>query len=204
MEKQGNILEDRIEEKLQEAEKKRIDFRWVLTLGMGVFVIFVMGWGVYQLVQNVDDQKQGAYQAEGNQTEKNEKNAGKTLDADALIKNLMDNVTFATELSKLDDSVAEGMITSEAGTKLQVYMGNGSYADEIVVMTAKNENDAKKNQESAKMHLDEMAKMFQDYIPEEAKKIENAVRVRCGCYVIVCVTSDIDTAKELIDAVIRE
>lgn len=204
MEKQGSILEDKIEEKLQDSAKKRIDFRWILTLCMGIFVIFVMCWGIYQLIYNIDSQKQSVDQTVTDQTENNEKNAGKSLDADTLINDLLEQVEFETELSLLDDSVAEGMITTESGTKLQVYMGNGSYADEIVVMTAKNENDAKKNQENAKVHLDEMKKMFQDYIPKEAKKIEDAVRVRCGCYVIMCVTSDTDTAKEVIDAAIKE
>lgn len=180
---------------------QKTDYRLLLTAAMGVFVIAVMCWGVYGMIRDMN-------QTETVQTEqtkvKKQKKTDKKLDENALITNLLKTVAFETELKKLDDSVAGGMIATEEGTKLQVYMGNGSYADEIIVMTAENEKAAQTNQENAKTHLDEMETMFRDYIPKEAKKIENAVRVRCGCYVIVCVTSDTDTAKKVIDAAIDQ
>ena len=83
-------------------------------------------------------------------------------------------------------------------------MGNGSFADEIVIMTAKNEADAKKNQENAKTHLEEMKTMFQDYIPKEAKKIEDAISIQSGNYVIVCITSDVNTADKIIKSAINQ
>ena len=82
-------------------------------------------------------------------------------------------------------------------------MGNGTYADSLIVMTAANESDAETDQKNVESYLEEMKKQFNDYIPEEVKKIENAVKVRCGCYVIVCITSDTDTAKKTIDSFIK-
>ena len=82
-------------------------------------------------------------------------------------------------------------------------MGNGTYSDELVVMTALSEEDAKQNQKNAETHLSEMQKQFKDYIPKEAKKIDSAVKVRCGCYVVVCVTNDAETAKKTIDTFLK-
>ena len=90
--------------------------------------------------------------------------------------------------------------------KIMEYRGTEGIkkVDELIIMTAKNENDAKRNQESVKTHLLETKKAFQDYLPEEAKKIEKAVSIRCGCYVIVCVTADYETAEKTINAFIQD
>lgn len=203
MEKQGNLLEERMEEVQNLENESQRDYRLIPTALMGIFVVIVMCWGVYSMVQDIEKGQSG-YQTLEAQIKKNESSAGETLEVDKLVENLLEKVTFETELKRLDDSVAEGMVTSESGTKLQIYMGNGSFADEIVIMTSKNENAAKRNQENVKAHLDEMGKMFQDYIPKEAKKIDNAVMVRCGCYVIVCVTNDTDTAAVVINDIIEQ
>ena len=206
MENTEKQLEEKFEQLIGQQEEKdrgHIDYRLLITAAMGLFVVFVMCWGVYHMIQDMDGQ-QGTQQITQGQTEVNESSAGQVLAVDALVDALLNQVQFDTELAKIDDSVAEGMVTTEPGTQLQVYMGNGSFADEIVIMSAKNEKAAKKNQENAKKHLEEMQQMFQDYIPKEAKKIEGAVRVRCGSYVIVCVTSDTDTAKKVINKEIKK
>lgn len=185
----------------------RPDCRLFIMSVMGIFVLAVFGWGICQLIKNINTAGQMMTYAELQSIKKiedNSQNAGKTLDVEALITKVLDKVAFEAELNKLDDSVAEGMIETTEGTKLQVYVGNGTYADELIVMTAKNESDARKNQENVKVHLSETKEEFQDYIPEEAKKIEEAVSIRCGCYVIVCVTSDYEKAEEIINAFIQD
>lgn len=183
------------------------DIRMLLVWGMGIFVLVTMGWGICQHVKGINTRGElVTYDAVQGLTkiEDNTKNVGKTIDTEKLIQKLLDNVVFDAELNRLDDSVAEGMLDTAEGTSLQFYAGNGIYADELIVMTAKNETDAKKNQENVKAHLSETKKAFQDYIPKEAEKIEHAVSVRCGCYVIVCVTSDYEKAEKTINAIIQE
>lgn len=183
------------------------DIRLLLISLMGIFVLGAMGWGICQHVKGINTRgEMTTYEAvQGlKKIEDNTENAGKTIDVDKLIQKILDNVVFDAELNKLDESVAEGMVEITEGTKLQFYAGNGIYADELIVMTAKNEEDAKKNQENVKIHLSETKKAFQDYIPEEAGKIDNAVSIRCGCYVIVCITSDYEKAEKTIHAMIQE
>ncbi len=205
MEKQENLSKERIEEKKEDTARHKTDYRLLSTIVMSIFVVFVIGWSICHTVRDINQQATANQAAGEKKTKAQEKqNVGKDLDVDALVRDLLGKVIFDTELKKLDDTVAEGMITAESGTKLQVYMGNGSFADEIVIMTAKNEADAKKNQENAKTHLEEMKTMFQDYIPKEAKKIEDAISIQSGNYVIVCITSDVNTADKIIKSAINQ
>lgn len=194
------------------AEKKvkaagKPDIRLLVMSVMGIFMLAAGGWGVTQMVKTVNTKGQMTTYEEVQSIKKiedNSGNAGKTIDVDGLIEKVLNKVVFEAELNKLDDSVAEGMVEATEGTKLQFYVGNGTYADELLIMTAKNEKDAKENQENAKAHLTETRQAFQDYIPKEAEKIDKAVSIRCGCYVIVCVTADYETAEKTINAVIQE
>lgn len=191
------------QEKKGWAAATKPDFHMLLIVLMGIFVIFVMVWGVCQSIKTINN---AAKTPEPSvlKVEDNTKNAGKTIDVDTLVQKVLDNVAFEAELNKLDDSVAEGMVETAEGTKLQIYMGNGTYADEFLVMTARDETAAKKNMDAANNHLEETKATFRDYRPEEAKKIEDAVSIRCGCYVIVCVTSDYETAEKTINSIIKE
>lgn len=179
--------------------------RFYLCAVMAIFVILATGWGVCQVVRaiNVGEEQQKMTVQPGEQVEDNSANAGKKIDVDKLVTRVLDNVTFEAELNLLEDSVASGMINAAEGTDLRIYMGNGTYSDELVVMTALSEEDAKQNQSNAETHLSEMQKQFKDYIPKEAKKIDSAVKVRCGCYVVVCVTNDAETAKKTIDTFLK-
>lgn len=191
------------QEKKGWAAATKPDFHMLLIVLMGIFVIFVMVWGVCQSIKTINN---AAKTPEPSvlKVEDNTKNAGKTIDVDTLVQKVLDNVAFEAELNKLDDSVAEGMVETAEGTKLQIYMGNGTYADEFLVMTARDETAAKKNMDAANNHLEETKATFRDYRPEEVKKIEDAVSIRCGCYVIVCVTSDYETAEKTINSIIKE
>lgn len=193
------------EKKMKAAGKP--DMRLLVMSIMAIFMLAASGWGVTQMVKTVNTRGQMTTYEEVQSIKKiedNSENAGKTIDVDGLIEKVLNKVVFEAELNKLDDSVAEGMVETTEGTKLQFYVGNGTYADELLIMTAKSEKDAKENQENAKAHLTETRQAFQDYIPKEAEKIDKAVSIRCGCYVIVCVTADYETAEKTINAVIQE
>ena len=188
------------------ARWKRGAFRPYVCAAMALFVAIASGWGICQMVRaiNVEEEQQKMMAQPGEQVEDNSPNKGKTIEVDKLIERILDRVTFEAELNPLEETVASGMSDVAEGTDLRIYMGNGTYSDELVVMTAPSESDAKQNQKSVENHLLEMQGQFEDYIPKEAKKIDSAVKVRCGCYVVVCVTNDSDTAKETINAFFKD
>ena len=70
---------------------------------------------------------------------------------------------------------------------------------EVGVFTAKDSNQAKETMEDVQKYLDDQADSFQDYVPEETKRIGNAVLEQKNQYVVLCVSGDSDQAKEIIE-----
>lgn len=198
-------------EKKKSPKQKQEDRRMVACLLLGLFVLLVIVWGLWQTIELIRTGEiipangyAAAEQQDEMKVEDNSANDGKKIDIDAMIKDLLSQVNFEGELSLLETSVAEGMVETTEGTDLKVYMGNGTYADELIVMTARSEKDAESNQENARAHLAEMKKQFDDYLPEQSKKIESAVQIRCGSYVVICVTSDVQNAEKIVDQYMKE
>ena len=120
---------------------------------------------------------------------------------DTLIK----QISFDTELSAMDAEVSETMVgTQSKDTEVILYMGEGTCADELLVLRAADEDSAKAELDSVQQHLGEMQTSFEDYLPKEAKKIEDAVIVQAGNYVIACVTKDSENAQKAIDQIVSE
>ena len=198
-------------------------YRFPIVAGMCVFVLFVMIWSFTQTVKGInlekdnpvsamedqaqdkDSQKDEDGQADNDNTEepKEEVKSGKEINMEALAKKLIKEVGFETKLAKLDDSVASGMIAAADGTELKIYMGNGSSADELILMKAESESAAQDNMKSAEEHLKEMQKSMEGYLPEQAKKIDNAVKVQSGTYVFICVAADTAKAKKIINNAVK-
>ena len=78
-------------------------------------------------------------------------------------------------------------------------MGSGSTAEEVAVFDTPDEETARKQMEHVQAYLDDQAESFRDYIPEETKRVENAVLEQRGKYVILCVSGDPDKAEEIIE-----
>ena len=195
-------------------------YRFPIVAGMCVFVLFVMIWSFTQTVKGInlekenpvvaekeptqDEQKNGDEQGQSTEDPKAEKvKSGKDINMEALAKKLIKEVGFETKLAKIDDSVASGMIVAADGTELKIYMGNGSSADQLILMKAGSESAAKDNLKSAEAYLKEVKQSLEDYLPDQAKKIDSAVKVQNGAYVFVCVTTDTDKAKKIINNTVK-
>ena len=99
----------------------------------------------------------------------------------------------------MDDSVTQSMITTASDkTKVVLYMGEGTSADELLIMTVNDESRMDPEIENVQQHLTDMQQSFQDYLPKEAKKIDDAVILQSGKYIVACVCSDKDTAGSVI------
>lgn len=125
--------------------------------------------------------------------------SAKTIDATELAKSLATEIAYDDTLEELDaDEIAMYMDVPD-GVESVMYMGSGSTAEEVAVFTAQDEDTAKTMMTNVQSHLDDQAESFEDYIPEEAKRVGNAVLEQKGKYVILCVSGDSDTAKEVIE-----
>ena len=154
---------------------------------MAIFIAAVFIWGIVQWqatgVKEPAVQKALATQKKVNNV------SDKKVNIEALTKILLQDIKYETKLNLMDDSVVEGIVSLQKDSK------------EVLVVTASSEEKAKKDQGAVEQHLKEMKHSFEDYIPKQADKIENAVIIRCGKYVVACVTDDYETAQnKIVDA----
>ncbi|MBR5488249.1 MAG: DUF4358 domain-containing protein [Firmicutes bacterium] len=120
------------------------------------------------------------------------------IDEERFMDDMLHKVTFDCELSRLQDDAVDAFFTIPEGTEAVVYMGNGAYADHAAIFEAEDAPAAEKILEELKGYTDDLKHSFEDYIPQEAAKIDRAVVVQKGNCVVLCITSD-ETAKSFVD-----
>ena len=126
-------------------------------------------------------------------------NSSVSIDASALADSLANDITYESELSKLSEDEITNYIDVLDGVEGIMYMSSGSTAEEVVVLTTPDESAAQTMYTNVQQFLKDQKSSFEDYIPAEAKRIDDAVTVQKGNYVVVCVSGDSDKAKEIVD-----
>lgn len=121
----------------------------------------------------------------------------KTIDAEKLSEDLLNNVTFQDELTLADDNTAKKLYNVEDFVNAYVYISSGATAEEIAVFEFKDEDNAKQALDNANTRISEQKDSFASYIPEEVKKLDNAVVKQTGCYLIVCVSDGSEAADTI-------
>ncbi len=122
-----------------------------------------------------------------------------TLDTAAFSAAVQENVQFDSTLALAEESVAQTMFTLPEGVQVELYIGSGSSADELAIFTCKDSAQAKETAEAVNAHLSDLKSAFEDYLPAEADKVNNAVLAEKGKYVVLCITSDYIKAASVID-----
>ncbi len=124
-------------------------------------------------------------------------------DLNALAEKLKECITEGerTTLNQFTEDRIEKMI----GVKKDLYNkavcivdASGGFANEIDCFEAKDESAAKEIETALKQRIEKQKDGFRDYVPAEMPKLENAVLVVDGQYVIMCISSNSDKAKEII------
>lgn len=122
------------------------------------------------------------------------------IDTEQLAKEVLEKISFDTELTLMEPAVVDSMITTAVeNTEVILYMGEGTCADELLIITVQDKENVRSEIESVQQHLSDMQQSFLDYLPKEAKKIDDAVILQTKNYIVACVTSDADHAKEVIE-----
>ncbi|MCH5268376.1 MAG: DUF4358 domain-containing protein [Lachnospiraceae bacterium] len=184
---------------------KQFQFKRVgILAGMAAFILCVFIWGALnwqrtsRTVIQIPDYQGSDYQNAQREEEPQQTASGKAVDIDQLTEDLLNDIEYDTELEEMEESVATGMLELQKKSEITLYMGDGTCSDQILIVTSDSEQAAEKDQKAVEQYLMEMKKSFEDYIPEQAAKIEDAVIIRCGCYVTACVTEQAEDAKEII------
>lgn len=167
---------------------------------LALLVLAVSLWAFVQGVQR--EMEPVAELAATRQEEQKQDVQQETYTVEELGTALLEQISFDTELTAIESSVAGTMVGTQSGdTEVILYMGEGTCADELLVLRAADEDGARAELDSVQQHLGEMQASFEDYLPGEAKKIEDAVIVQQGSFVIACVTSDAENAQKVIQKI---
>lgn len=127
----------------------------------------------------------------------NSVNQGDGADLGAVAEELLKNAGFVDELNQADAATVEKLYGISGAKEAVVYISSGATAEEIALFSFETEKEAEQAEELAKARIDEQKESFESYVPEEVKKLDNAVIRRLGSRLAVCV-ADGDAAEEIL------
>lgn len=125
------------------------------------------------------------------------------LDEEDFAEYLVSHIVFTDMMSEVDDDAAEALyalygLTEEDYDDLTAYMSTGATAEEIVVISVDNDEQAVKVSDILKARVDAQIKSFENYVPGEVNKLSEAVIEQVDNCIILAVCDDYDeylTAK---------
>ena len=118
-----------------------------------------------------------------------------TVDAEGLGKALTERVQFDSTMSVID---AGDYLELPEGSSAAAYMSDGSTMEEIFVVQCSDKTDASAVKVSMQSLLDSQKQEMERYKPEEVARLDSAIFATYGTCVVLCVTSDTDTANAVI------
>jgi len=127
------------------------------------------------------------------------------IDAQALAEHLFENITFADELTKVDNDIAYEIygMEKDVAKDIAVYMSTGATAEEIAVFTVSSDNEALLVSTAFNSRIEQQKSGFENYVPEELPKLEKAVITQIDSAVVMIVCNDTDEANEAVGSYIE-
>lgn len=120
-----------------------------------------------------------------------------SVDLGVIADELLKNAGFADELNQADADTVEKLYGISGAKEAVVYISSGATAEEIALFSFETEKEAEQAEELAKARISEQKESFGSYVPEEVKKLDNAVIRRSGSRLAVCV-ADGGAAEEIL------
>ncbi|MGN0403424.1 MAG: DUF4358 domain-containing protein [Acetatifactor sp.] len=125
------------------------------------------------------------------------------IDTNAMVRELLEKVEFEDELNRVEDAGTIKMLYDvDNATEAYVYISSGATAEEIAVFTFENKEAAELGLKKAEERLTVQKENYTSYVPEEVKKLDNAVVKQTGNYVVLCV-SEGDEAGKIIEGYMK-
>ena len=122
----------------------------------------------------------------------------KEVNAEELASALATQITYTGKIEKLDADDVEWYIDLEEGVTGIVYEVSGVSSEQVAVFTVPNNDAAKKTIASLEELLADQKDQNAAYDAKVTTRIENAVLVQKGNFVILCVSDDSAKAKQII------
>jgi len=122
-----------------------------------------------------------------------------SIEEEDFMKELMETVSFDCQLYQVKEEGIANFFSLEEGTEALLYMSSGAYGDHAGIFTAADEKQAEQVLGMVQSYAEDLRHSFEDYMPEEAAKIDQALILQKGRYVVLCITND-KGAREFIDS----
>ncbi len=130
------------------------------------------------------------------------KSSGKQPAAAEVVKAVAAQMSFSDTMSEGEQSMFTARYEIDAALleDQALYVGTLATADELMVMKLKDQKDVQAAKDAISAHLEDQKFAFETYIPEEMPKIENAVVLTNGNYVLLAVAADTSKVEETFKA----
>ena len=127
-----------------------------------------------------------------------------SLSVPTMADTLRAQVSFTDQMEKADADTVYTLYHLDADLVAEqgVYLSTGATAEEIAVFAAKDAGGAKQIEQAVQARLQTQKDGFADYLPAEMDKLNQAVLVVKGRYVIFCVANDAGQVRSVIDSLL--
>lgn len=116
-----------------------------------------------------------------------------TIDVEAAADALLANITFEDDMTLLDNSMLTTTypeLKTEDVVKSKVYTSLAATTEEIAAFEAKDTAGADRIEAAMNARVTAQKELYESYAPEEAARVQKAVIVKKGNYVLFCVAGD--------------
>ena len=126
-----------------------------------------------------------------------------TVNAQGLAQALLEKTSFDAELTAVPNEELGYYFQLPEGCTAAAYMSSGSTAEEVFVIQCKSGDDAAALRASMQEFLDSQKTEMERYLPAEVDRINSAIFETYGTCVVLCVSSDTDTARSVIKEYVK-
>ena len=126
-----------------------------------------------------------------------------TVNAQGLAQALLEKTSFDAELTAVPNEALGYYFQRPEKCDAAAYMSSGSTAEEIFVIECYDGTSAAALRTSMQAFLDSQKTEMERYLPAEVDRINGAIFETYGTCVVLCVTSDTDTARSIIKEYVK-
>ena len=126
-----------------------------------------------------------------------------TVNAQGLAQALLEKTSFDAELTAVPNEELGYYFQLPEKCDAAAYMSSGSTAEEIFVIECYDGTSAAALRTSMQAFLDSQKTEMERYLPAEVDRINGAIFETYGTCVVLCVTSDTDTARSIIKEYVK-
>jgi len=125
------------------------------------------------------------------------------VDVTKIADRLLNEIKYDDKLAEAEkeslDVIYRGLPKDKIKAMKIYVSSSGGTSEEIAAFEAGDEETAKEIETKLKERVETQKTSFKNYVPEELKRLENALVIRKGNYVYLSVSGDPDKAKSIIE-----